>query len=42
MGIHFDMTRLKHLSDFFVRQIGTIVMSNGRMTIQIPIDRRRL
>jgi len=38
-GIWFDSG---HLGDVIVRQIGTIVMSNGRATIQIPIDRRLL
>ena len=37
-GIRFTTMHLKHLSDIFVSQIGTIVMSNGRATIQIPID----
>ncbi len=40
MGMHFDMIRLKQLSDVFARQIGTIIMSNGRIKIQIPIDCR--
>ena len=39
MGIHFDMG---HLSHVIVRQIGSGVMSIGRATTQIPIDRRRL
>lgn len=41
-GIGFATMRLKHLSDIFVSQIGTIVMSNGGAIIQIPIDRRLL
>ena len=41
-GIGFATMHLKHLSDIFVSQIGTIVMSNGRAIIQIPIDRRLL
>ena len=33
-GIRFDTV---HLSDVIARQIGLIVMSNGRATTQIPI-----
>lgn len=39
-GIGFATMHLKHLSDIFVSQSGTIVMSNGRATIQIPIGHR--
>jgi hypothetical protein len=38
--IRFVMMKLKHLNDIFVSQVGTIIMSNGRAAIQIPIDRR--
>lgn len=41
-GIGFATMHLKHLSDIYVSQIGTLVMSNGRAIIQIPIDRRLL
>lgn len=41
-GIGFTTMYLKHLSDIFVSRFGTIVMSNGRATIQTPIDRRLL
>jgi len=41
-GIGFATMHLKHLSDIFVSQSGTIAMSNGRATIQIPIDHRLL
>lgn len=41
-GIRFDTGHLSHLSDVIVRQIGLIVMSNGRAITQIPIDRRLL
>ena len=39
-GIGFAAMHLKHRNDIFFSQIGTIVMSNGRAVIQIPIDRR--
>jgi hypothetical protein len=39
-GIRFNTMHLQHLSDIFVSQIGNIVISNDRATIQIPIDRR--
>ncbi len=38
-GVHFEMS---HLSHIIVRQIGLIVMSNGRAITPIPIDRRQL
>lgn len=37
-GIRFTTMHLQHLRDIFVNQIGTIVMSIDRATIQIPID----
>jgi hypothetical protein len=36
--IHFDMACLDNV---MVRQVGLIVMSNGRVRIQIPIDRQQ-
>jgi len=36
--IRFARMHPKHLNDIFVCKIVTLVMSNGRATIQFPID----